>query len=119
MKKHVDTVFTSPQFRKSHCHCGIPSNSPLAKMTQGLLTSLIAAFCGVFLSLIVLIGCEPKQQIDHLKVGRQQLLNSGLAVDAVKHLKQAEIDELDKAPPQKDRGWNLNLNRNVHKGWLR
>lgn len=100
MKKHVDTVFTSPQFRKSHCHCGIPSNSPLAKMTQGLLTSLIAAFCGVFLSLIVLIGCEPKQQIDHLKVGRQQLLNSGLAVDAVKHLKQAEIDELDKAPPR-------------------
>ena len=56
-------------------------------------------FSGLAL-LILLIGCEPKQQIDHLKVGRQQLLNSGLAVDAIKHLKEAEIEELDKAPPR-------------------
>ena len=100
MKKYVDTVATSPQFSRSHCHSGTPSKTPSAKMTQGFLASLMPVLCGVFLFLIALIGCEPKQQIDHLKVGRQQLLNSGLAVDAVKHLKQAEINELDKAPPR-------------------
>ena len=100
MKKHVDTVATGPQFPRSHCHSGASSKTSSVKMTQRFLTSLMSTLCGVFLSLIALIGCEPKQQIDHLKVGRQQLLNSGLAVDAVKHLKQAEINELDKAPPR-------------------
>ena len=62
--------------------------------------SLRAVLCGGLILLILLTGCEPQQKIDHLKVGRQQLLNSGLAVDAVKHLKQAEIDEVDKTEPR-------------------
>ncbi len=100
MKKHEDTLATRPQFPKSYCPASSPSRTPSAKITQGFPTSLMSVLWGVFLFLIVLIGCEPKQQIDYLKVGRQQLLNSGLAVDAVKHLKQAEVNELDKAPPR-------------------
>ena len=96
MKKHVGTVSTRRQFVKSHCHS--KNLSPI--MGQGFVASVWTAICAGFLLLNALIGCQPKQQVDHLKVGRQQLLNSGLAVDAVKHLKQAEMDELDKAPPR-------------------
>ena len=96
MKKHVGTVSTRRQFIKSHCHS--KNLSPI--VGQGFVASVWTVICAGFLLLSVLIGCQPKQQVDHLKVGRQQLLNSGLAVDAVKHLKQAEMDELDKAPPR-------------------
>ena len=96
MKKHVGTVATRHQFAKLHCHS--KNLSPI--MSRGFVASVWAVICAGFLLLSALIGCQPKQQIDHLKVGRQQLLNSGLAIDAVKHLKQAEIDELDKAPPR-------------------
>ena len=100
MKKHTVTMSTNPQFPKSAGHWGILSKTLLTITIEGCLTSLRTVFCGGFLLLIAVIGCEPKQQIDHLKVGRQQLLNSGLAVDAVKHLKQAEINEVDKVPPR-------------------
>jgi HEAT repeat protein len=100
MKKHAVAMSTNPQFPKSAGHCGILSKTLSAIMTVRCLTALRTVFCGGFLLLIAMIGCEPKQQIDHLKVGRQQLLNSGLAVDAVKHLKQAEINEVDKVPPR-------------------
>ena len=97
MKKHVTTLPVTPQ-----------ADSPSSDGTRNLsvnptkksFTSLRTTLCSGLTLLILLIGCEPKQQIDHLKVGRQQLLNSGLAVDAIKHLKEAEIEELDKAPPR-------------------
>ena len=95
MKKHITTLPVTPQ-----------ADSPILDGVQNLSVdptkkscpSLRTALCTGLALLIWLIGCEPKQQIDHLKVGRQQLLNSGLAVDAIKHLKEAEIEELDKAP---------------------
>ena len=97
MMTHVGTMRATPQV-----------NSPILNGAQDLsigtiqksFTSISITLCAGLTLLILLIGCEPKQKIDHLKVGRQQLLNSGLAVDAIKHLKQAEIDELDKAPPR-------------------
>ncbi len=79
MKKHLVHIPANPQFGKSR---------------------LATMLCGALIGLILLVGCEAKQKIDHLKVGRDQLLNSGLAVDAVKHLKQAEIDETDKTEPR-------------------
>lgn len=97
MKKHITTLHVTPQ-----------ADSPILDGTQNLsvdptkqsFPSLRTVLCTGLALLILLIGCEPKQKIDHLKVGRQQLLNSGLAVDAIKHLKEAEIEELDKAPPR-------------------
>ena len=97
MKKHVTTMPATPQ-----------ADSPILNGAKDLsirtipksFISIRMMLCTGLTLLILLTGCEPKQQIDHLKVGRQQLLNSGLAIDAVKHLKQAEMDELDKAPPR-------------------
>ena len=107
MKKHVVTTPAAP---RADCPSpilnGEETNRPIGTRDlstatiQKSFTSLKPTLCAVLTLLILLIGCEPKQQIDHWKIGRQQLLNSGLAVDAVKHLKQAEIDELDKAPPR-------------------
>ena len=88
MKLHVTTAPATPQADFS------------IAASQKSITSLRTILWAGLTLLILLIGCEPKQQIDHLKVGRQQLLNSGLVVDAIKHLKQAEIDELDKTPPR-------------------
>ena len=107
MKKHVVTTPTTP---RADCPSpilnGEATNRPIGTRylstatIQKSFTSLMTALCAGLTLLILLIGCEPKQQIDHLKIGRQQLLNSGLAIDAVKHLRQAEIDELDKTPPR-------------------
>ena len=97
MKIHVTTAPAIPQ-ADSPILYGAADFSIAA--SQKSITSLRIIFWSGLTLLILLIGCEPKQQIDHLKVGRQQLLNSGLAVDAIKHLKQAEIDELDKTPPR-------------------
>ena len=98
MKKHVGTMVVSPQ-----TGCPLPILNGVKDLSIGTIqksfTSLRVMLCAGLTLLILLIGCESKQQIDHLKVGRQQLLNSGLAVDAIRHLKQAEIDETDKAPP--------------------
>ena len=49
---------------------------------------------------IVGIGCEQKQRVDHLKVGRRKLLNAGLALEAVEPLKIAETEEYDKTEPR-------------------
>lgn len=100
MKKCLVTTPASPQFPQSHCHSVILSKDLSTTSIQRFLISLGAMLCGGLILLIALPGCEPQQKIDHLKVGRQQLLNSGLAVDAVKHLKQAEIEEIDKAEPR-------------------
>ncbi len=107
MKKHVVTTPATP---RADCPSPILNGEETNHLvgTRDLsiatihksFTSLTTAVCAGLTLLILLIGCEPKQKIDHLEIGRQQLLNSGLAVDAVKHLKQAEIDELDKAPPR-------------------
>ena len=94
MKKHVTTIPAIPQADSAILNRAKDFSGTMQKFVTTLRTALWA---GLIL-LILLIGCEPKQKIDHLKVGRQQLLNSGLAVDAIKHLKKAEIDELDKAP---------------------
>ncbi len=36
------------------------------------------------------IGCQQKQQVDHLKAGRGKLLNAGLALEAVEPLKKSQ-----------------------------
>ena len=96
MKKCIATMSASPQFPKAHRH-SVPSAKDLSTTTiHKLSAGCRATVCGGVILLILLTGCEPQQKIDHLKVGRQQLLNSGLAVDAIKHLKQAEIEEIDK-----------------------
>ena len=107
MKKHVITMPATPQadypapiLNGTETNRLIGAKDLSIATIQKSFTSLRTTLCAGLTLLILLIGCEPKQQIDHLKVGRQQLLNSGLAVDSVKHLKQAEIDELDKAPPR-------------------
>ena len=49
---------------------------------------------------LVGIGCEQKQRVDNLKVGRQKLLNAGLALEAVEPLKIAVTEEYDKTVPR-------------------
>ena len=107
MKKHVGTMLATPQayypppiLNSEEADHRIGTKALLSPKIQTSFIILRTTLCAGLTLLILLTGCEPKQKIDHLKVGRQQLLNSGLAVDAVKLLKQAEIDELDKAPPR-------------------
>ncbi len=107
MKKHVATTPATPRSDyPSPILNGEETNRPIGPrdlstaIIQKSFTLLTTVLWVGLTLLILLIGCEPKQQIDHLKIGRQQLLNSGLVIDAVKHLKQAEIDELDKTPPR-------------------
>ncbi|MCE2392984.1 HEAT repeat domain-containing protein [Candidatus Poribacteria bacterium] len=47
----------------------------------------------IFLILAVSVGCEQEQPITQLEVGKNKLLNAGLAIEAVNHLKRAEIEE--------------------------
>ena len=49
----------------------------------------------VFLILAVSVGCEQDQPITQLEVGKNKLLNAGLAIEAVNHLKRAEIEEAE------------------------
>ena len=107
MKKHVGTMPATPQancpppvLNGEEADRRIGTKALLNPKIQTSFTLLRTTLCAGLTLLIFLTGCEPKQKIDHLNVGRQQLLNSGLAVDAVKLLKQAEIDELDKTPPR-------------------
>lgn len=48
----------------------------------------------------VSIGCQQKQVITQLEVGRAKLLDAGLALEAVEHLKRAEIEEEHKVEPR-------------------
>ena len=105
MKTHVGTTTATPQADSAILTDAETNRSIGAKdlsigTIQTSCSSLKTTLYAGLILLILLVGCEPKQKIDHLKVGRQQLLNSGLAIDSIKHLKQAEIDELDKAPPR-------------------
>lgn len=100
MKKCLVTMPASPQLPQSPRYTVILTKDLSTTTIQRSLASFRTMLCGVLILLISLTGCEPQQKIDHLKVGRQQLLNSGLAVDAIKHLKQAEIEEIDKTEPR-------------------
>ena len=100
MKKHLATVLVSPQFTKSdYCSITIRKGHWFTTM-QRFFDFFRKMLFGGLVVLTMLIGCEPRQQIDHLEIGRQQLLDSGLAIDAIKLLKQAEIDEVDKSVPR-------------------
>ena len=55
----------------------------------------------LILLLFICIGCETKQKgPSHLEVGRARLIKSGLAVEAVNYLLEAEKKEEDKAEPR-------------------
>ena len=47
----------------------------------------------LFLILVVGVGCEQKQTITKLDVGRSKLLGAGLTIQAVEDLKLAEVEE--------------------------
>lgn len=49
----------------------------------------------VFLILAVSVGCHQDQPITQLEVGKNKLLGAGLAIEAVNHLKRAEIEEAE------------------------
>ena len=49
----------------------------------------------IFLILAVSVGCKQEQPITQLEVGRNKLLGAGLAIEAVNHLKRAEIEEAE------------------------
>ena len=49
----------------------------------------------ILLILVVSVGCDQEQPITQLEVGRNKLLGAGLAIEAVNHLKRAEIEEAD------------------------
>ncbi len=49
---------------------------------------------------VVSIGCQQEQVITQLEVGRAKLLDAGLAVEAVEHLKRAEVEEANKVEPR-------------------
>ena len=51
----------------------------------------------IFLILAVSIGCKQDQPITQLEVGKNKLLGAGLAIEAVNHLKRAEIEEAETA----------------------
>lgn len=100
MKNPLATMPISPQFSKLDYRSITMRKGRWVATIQRFLDFFRKTFFGGLIVLTVLIGCEPRQQIDHLEIGRQQLLNSGLAIDAVKLLKQAEIDEIDKTVPR-------------------
>ena len=47
----------------------------------------------MFLILVVGAGCNQEQPITQLEVGREKLLGAGLSIEAVEHLKRAEVEE--------------------------
>ena len=49
---------------------------------------------------VVGLGCKPEQVITQLEVGRGKLLDAGLAIEAVEHLKRAEQEEANKVEPR-------------------
>lgn len=52
------------------------------------------------LAWVVSYGCKQDQIIPELSPGRDKLLLAGLSVEAIEHLKRAEIDEKDKSEPR-------------------
>lgn len=55
---------------------------------------------GIVLAWVVSFGCKQEQIIPELSPGRDKLLLAGLSIEAIDHLKRAEIDEKDKAEPR-------------------
>ena len=49
---------------------------------------------------VVSFGCQQKQVITQLEVGRSKLLNAGLTMEAVSHLERAEVEEVNKVEPR-------------------
>ncbi len=49
---------------------------------------------------IVSFGCQQKQVITQLEVGRKKLLDAGLTMEAVEHLERAEVEEVNKVEPR-------------------
>ena len=49
---------------------------------------------------VVSFGCQQKQVITQLEVGRKKLLNAGLTMEAVEHLERAEVEEVNKVEPR-------------------
>ncbi len=47
----------------------------------------------MFLILGAGVGCNQEQPITNLEVGREKLLGAGMSIEAVQHLKQAEVEE--------------------------
>ena len=49
---------------------------------------------------VVGFGCQQKQIITQLEVGRKKLLDAGLTMEAVGHLERAEVEEVNKVEPR-------------------
>ncbi|MXZ00700.1 HEAT repeat domain-containing protein [Candidatus Poribacteria bacterium] len=49
---------------------------------------------------VVSFGCQQKQIITQLEVGRKKLLDAGLTMEAVGHLERAEVEEVNKVEPR-------------------
>ena len=49
---------------------------------------------------VVSFGCKPEKIISEISVGREKLVGAGLAIEAVEHLKLAEIEEDNKDEPR-------------------
>ena len=49
---------------------------------------------------VVSFGCQQKQIITQLEVGRKKLLDAGLTMEAVEHLERAEVEEVNKVEPR-------------------
>jgi HEAT repeat protein len=54
----------------------------------------------LILILVASVGCEQKQPVTQLEVGRDKLLGAGLVIEAVEHLKRAEQEEDNKVEPR-------------------
>lgn len=55
---------------------------------------------GLILAWVVSFGCKQEQIIPEISPGRTKLLGAGLAIEAVEHLKRAEIEEENKVEAQ-------------------
>ena len=49
---------------------------------------------------VVSFGCQQKQVITQLEVGRSKLLNAGLTIEAIDNLERAEVEEVNKVEPR-------------------
>ena len=70
----------------------IPGGKDKRNMKKLLMISLLIG--------VVSLGCKPEQVITQLEVGRGKLLDAGLAIEAVEHLKRAEQEEANKVEPR-------------------
>ncbi len=87
-------------------HKGLIINNPyfiaLTLMLEGENERNMKKFLTICLILawVVSFGCKQEQIIPEISPGRTKLLGAGLAVEAVEHLKRAEIEEENKVEAQ-------------------